>query len=83
VEKKIHEIEASQRRMRRQLAASIMLLVAALVSGCTCLECEIETLQDEFGTLTLEMSTHTHGSCCGIMRQFLKVAASGSQPWIF
>jgi hypothetical protein len=33
--------------------------------------------------LTLEMSTDTHGRCCRMMRQFLKVAASGSQPWKF
>ena len=60
-----------------------MLFVAGLVSGCTCLECDIDTLRDEFGTLTLEMSTDTHGRCCGMMIFFLKVAASGSQPWKF
>ena len=62
-----------------------MLLVAALVSGCTSLECEIDTLGDtlEFRNFTLEMNTDTHGHCCGIMKQFFKVAASGSQPWKF
>ena len=61
---------------QRLIILDLMLLVAALVRGCTCLGCEIDTLRDEFGTLTLEMSTDTHGGCCGIIRQFLKIAAN-------
>ena len=41
--------------------------------------CDIDTLREEFGTVTLDLAEDHE--CCGALRRFLKVAQSGSQPW--
>jgi hypothetical protein len=67
---------------RAKIVFACILLQAAVVADP--LEqgfvCEIDTLREEFGTVTLELIEH-HRPCCGALRRFLKVAQSGSQPW--
>eukprot|EP00277_Geminigera_cryophila_P039975 CAMPEP_0173111728 /NCGR_PEP_ID=MMETSP1102-20130122/45408_1 /TAXON_ID=49646 /ORGANISM="Geminigera sp., Strain Caron Lab Isolate" /LENGTH=76 /DNA_ID=CAMNT_0014012289 /DNA_START=34 /DNA_END=261 /DNA_ORIENTATION=- len=40
----------------------------------TLLRCNIDTLRDEFGAVTVDMSLDSHERCCGALRRFLKVA---------
>ena len=63
-----------------------VLLLAAVLGTCNSVvpekrNCELDTLQDEFGTVLLPMVIEQHARCCGALRRFLKTAQSGPQPW--